>query len=162
MLGGNGMADIGVPDDSTMRFDVGSYLGGVLPMIFGPKNWGADSPSGRVKAIWSGAMGWSADGFPFVGRLDPALTGRKPPQANNGHGVAFGEWISAGYCGEGMPQAWLCGVACALMVLEREDVEVQDVAGRPEGKLMEWFPAEMVVSPKRVRRANVYELANEL
>jgi hypothetical protein len=32
------------------------------------------------------------------------------------------EWISAGYNGEGMVNAWMCWVALGLMVLGREDI----------------------------------------
>ena len=54
------------------------------------------------------------------------------------------EWISAGYNGEGMVNAWLCGVALGLMILGREDISAAKTSGRPQGKLHEWFPKEYI------------------
>ncbi|KAL3423093.1 oxidoreductase OrdL 1 [Phlyctema vagabunda] len=162
MLGGRGMDEIGVLQDNDIRTDIGAYLGGILPMVFGAANWGEDAPGGRMKGLWTGTMGFSADGFPFVGRLHESLTSRKITKGEKEDVDIRGEWISAGYGGEGMPQAWLCGVACALMVLGREGVSLEGKAGRPGGKLADWFPEEMLVSKARVARANVNELAGEL
>ncbi|RDW78377.1 hypothetical protein BP5796_06229 [Coleophoma crateriformis] len=160
-LGGNGMDEVGVAVDNSTRLDISSYLGGVLPTVFGSQNWGEDAARGRMKGdVWTGTMGFSADGFPFVGKLDPSLTGRK---ANKSYATASGaEWVSAGYGGEGMPQAWLCGCACALMVLGRDKVDLDERSGRPGGKLMDWFPEQMIITPERVSRANINELASEL
>lgn len=51
---------------------------------------------------WTGIMGFSRDDLPWVG---PA------PSAEHA-----GIYISAGYTGHGMPNAWLCGAAVSSMV----------------------------------------------
>jgi glycine/D-amino acid oxidase-like deaminating enzyme len=116
-----------------------------------------------MKNMWSGSLGPTADMMPFVGRLEPSLTGRTPVKANLfkdavGSMTLPEEWISAGYDGEGMINAWLCGVALGLMVLGREDISAVKTSGRPQGKLHEWFPKEYICSQARVTNASVYEL----
>ena len=116
-----------------------------------------------MKNMWSGSLGFTADMMPFVGRLEPSLTGRNPvkvtaPKDTVRSMTPPGEWISAGYNGEGMVNAWLCGVALGLMVLGRKDIVAPKTPGRPPGKLDDWFPKEYVCTQERVTNASVYEL----
>ena len=132
-------------------------------MGFGLENWGDDAPGGRMKNMWSGSLGLTADLLPFVGRLEPSLTGRTPGKTMRAEDSARSitppaEWISAGYNGEGMVNAWLCGVALGLMVLGKEDVVTPKIPGKPYGRLFEWFPREYVCTQKRVSKASVYQL----
>jgi hypothetical protein len=73
---------------------------------------------GRVKALWSGILGISVDLLPWVGCLPRAVSGRSEPpptsvvkseKEDGGErmhvGAAPGEWIAAGYSGEGMVHA---------------------------------------------------------
>lgn len=60
------------------------------------------------QGIWSGIMGMTPDGFPLVGMLPQSITGRAPGE---------GEWIAAGFNGNGMPQCWSSGEAIARMAL---------------------------------------------
>lgn len=70
---------------------------------------------------WTGIMGFSGDGDPWVGKVPEALGG--------GEGL----WISAGYTGHGMPVAARAGVAIAERLLARENaIEI------PE----QWTPTE--------------------
>ncbi|PMD64148.1 DAO-domain-containing protein [Hyaloscypha bicolor E] len=161
--GRKGFGEFGVASDAETNYLTGCHLGGVLPMGFGLENWGEDAPGGRMKNMWSGSLGLTADMMPFVGRLEPSLTGRTPVKANLskdavGPVTLPAEWISAGYNGEGMVNAWLCGVALGLMVLGREDISAAKTSGRPHGKLDEWFPKEYICSQARVTNASVYEL----
>ncbi|KAM5352555.1 hypothetical protein ACJ41O_005277 [Fusarium nematophilum] len=55
---------------------------------------------------WTGIMGYSRDGYPWVGQVPAALGG--------GDG---GLWISAGYTGHGMPVAARCAIAVAQEIL---------------------------------------------
>ena len=162
MLGGGfaqegreGYEAVGNVDDSKYSKRVNAHLGGVLPRYFGEDNWGAEGqPSegdtwskGRVKASWSGILGISADLRPWVGRLPPAISGRSvPPPAKEGVDRTFisaapGEWIAAGYSGEGMVHAWMSGKALAEMVLGQE------------GTIAEWFPEILRVSTDRWKKA---------
>ncbi|KAI9763595.1 MAG: hypothetical protein M1840_000389 [Geoglossum simile] len=159
--GDQGLCEIGVYSDDETNYLTGSHLSGIMPMAFGPKSWGEDGDGGRVKSMWTGSIGLTADLLPFVGKLDVSLTGRKLPshcKATKKDLTAPAEWICAGYSGEGMVNAWLCGTALAVMVLGREDVDAKEELGKPGGRLFDWFPREMLISPKRVRDASVSRL----
>jgi glycine/D-amino acid oxidase-like deaminating enzyme len=163
--GGRGLDEIGVSSDADVNFNVGTYLGGVLPMLFGAKYWGADADSGRVKSMWTGIMGFTVDAMPFVGRLDSGITGRNVPKRRSSDGtgtelVEPGEWIAAGYNGEGMVNAWLSGVAIGLMVLGRDEADLEAEPGMPGGKVADWLPAEYLISKERLAKGSIYELAS--
>lgn len=178
------LSELGVSDDSAYNMAIASHIQGALPEYFGRANWGAetgpaasfpqageaDSPSpwasGRVKALWTGILGISADLQPWVGRVPPAVSGRAvppPPMSasppltsasplENHDAVcslaAPGEWVSAGYSGEGMVHAWLCARALALMLLGLED----------EQSVPMWFPDEYRLTEKRLKRATLERL----
>ncbi|KAJ7612451.1 FAD dependent oxidoreductase [Mycena polygramma] len=138
--------ELGVADDRSWSLDTGAYLGGALSMYFG--GWGAEgrddesksidgeaageeSEEGRVKKLWTGILGISADGRPWVGRLPPKISGRpalarKTCSKDKSRLAPPGEWISAGYSGEGMVHAYLSGKALARMVLQRTDDAIPD------------------------------------
>lgn len=161
------MKDVGVADDRSWSLDTGAYLGGALSVYFG--GWGAEgrdaegkssSPAadeteeGRVKKLWTGIMGISADGQPWVGRLPVKITGRPAPgtkfsSKNKPDALqlaAPGEWIAAGYSGEGMVNAYLSGKALAHMVLE---------LGADDG-----LPDAFLVTEGRWKKANIEDLVS--
>lgn len=160
----NSLPDLGITDDATYNFAGAAHLAGSLPLYFGADNWGAEAApvleepagpvrwaAGRTKAQWSGILGISTDLLPWVGRLPAKVSGRPEPASAHesekgdpeSHLAAPGEWLAAGYSGEGMVHAWLSGAALALMVLDREDA----LAG--------WFPDILRVTEKRWRKASV-------
>lgn len=174
-----GYDEVGNTDDRTYNKSIVAGLGGVLPRYFGEKNWGAEAQptdddddensrgtewnQGRTKAIWSGILGVSVDLMPWVGRLPKSASGRpEPPVLSSPRttaararenemffGAAPGEWIAAGYTGEGMVHAWLSGKALAGMILGTEK----------EDGLLEWFPDALRVTRARWRRAKLEALA---
>ncbi|KAE9369016.1 DAO-domain-containing protein [Stipitochalara longipes BDJ] len=161
--GRKGFGEFGIASDAEINYLTGCHLGGVLPMAFGLENWGDDAPGGRMKKMWSGSLGLTADMMPFVGRLESTLTGRAYVKATSAKDTVKSvvppcEWISAGYNGEGMVNAWLCGVALGLMVLGRDKIVAGKTPGRPQGKLEDWFPKEYICTQERVTNASVYEL----
>ncbi|KAI0075921.1 FAD dependent oxidoreductase [Panus rudis PR-1116 ss-1] len=168
------IAEIGETDDSKFSYPVASHLSGSLPLYFGAHHWGREKDAelaegeeeglwdeGRTKAQWSGILGLSADGLPWVGRLSTKLTGRVQPTAathtdihdidmhmeTNGRTLTAppGEWIAAGYTGEGMVHAWMSGKALAYMVLDREE----EIGG--------WFPEILRATEKRWKKADIVE-----
>ena len=169
------LSEIGVADDSGYNLAIASHVHGALPEYFGRGNWGAegvdDSPeegevgatwdAGRVKALWTGILGFSADLQPWVGRVPSGISCRAAPPTlltrvsdkatvSDRARVALplaspGEWVSAGYSGEGMVHAWLCAHALALMVLGLE---------KEEG-MHTWFPDEYRLTEKRWKRATI-------
>ncbi|TGJ85783.1 hypothetical protein E0Z10_g2991 [Xylaria hypoxylon] len=91
---------------------------------------------------WTGIMGYSRDGHPFVGRVPGTFLGGKGAES------ADGLWISAAFTGHGMPVAPRCGIAIAEMILGKEGgVKV---------------PAAWIPSDERVSRARSMELARTL
>ncbi|KAG6369806.1 FAD dependent oxidoreductase-domain-containing protein [Boletus reticuloceps] len=119
--------------------------------------------AGRVKAIWSGVLSVSVDEFPWVGRIPSAISGRRSPttgmavseKGKRARMADPGEWIAAGYSGEGMVHAWLCARALALMVLGLDtvgDVEVEGYYGAGQ-TVDEWLPACYRITVARLRNA---------
>ncbi|RJE27492.1 FAD dependent oxidoreductase [Aspergillus sclerotialis] len=152
---GHGIDEFGIWREDGISYTVRSYLGGLMPTIFGSENWGEDTRGYRVQQTWTGCMGFTCDLLPYVGRLDQKLTGRKLPRRSR---RGAGEWICAGFQGEGMVLAWLSGIAIGLMVNGVEDEEVEAQPGIPGGKVKDWLPSELRCSKERVERATVTEL----
>lgn len=159
---GRGIDEIGVTTDAELEHMVASHVSGVLPMAFGSENWGGERDGRRIKSLWSGTMGFTADGMPIVGRLDPSITKRKLGAGRKTAGeVSPGEWISSACNGEGMVHAWLCGVALGLQLLGRDGVDAKASPGRVAGRVDDWLPKEFLVSEKRVNDMHISQLALE-
>ncbi|KAI4713718.1 hypothetical protein J4E89_001165 [Alternaria sp. Ai002NY15] len=166
MIGGGFVRSLKQGIDQVGRYDDGpsldpltaAHITGVFPAVFHPK-WGAGA---EVKQIWSGIIGLTGDYMPFVGRLDAKLTGRdiKARKGGASDKDSCGEWIAAGFSGEGMVWAWLSGAALGIMIAGSEEEDLPEAPGRPSGKLSEWFPKELLVSKERMRSADVSNLAN--
>ncbi|KAL7931647.1 FAD dependent oxidoreductase domain-containing protein [Trichoderma chlorosporum] len=154
-----GLDQIGVWDDSRVDAFPLMHLRGSVATVFEPK-WGF---GGGLKDAWSGIMGFTGDTMPFVGRLPPGTSGVKENHVGGGLEEGSGEWIAAGFNGEGMVWAWLSGVAVAVMMMDKEDVDLEESVGWPGGKLGEWYPKEEVkVDNARLKRARLENLANEI
>jgi glycine/D-amino acid oxidase-like deaminating enzyme len=164
-----GLDELGIWRDDQTSTPIRAYLDGILPVAFGPENWGDDQCPSRLIQLWTGCMGFTLDLLPYVGHLDARLTHRPVPKPTSSsssetEGIlsspAPAEWISAGFNGEGMVSAWLSGVAVALMVLGREDVpNTTNACGRPAGRMDTWFPEELRCSKRRLDSASIYDFA---
>lgn len=88
---------------------------------------------------WTGIMGYSKDGHPWVGRVPTVFGGE------DGGGL----WICGGYTGHGMPVAARCAVAVAEMILGKEDGSVE-------------VPKEYLVNVERADMANGMELKRSI
>lgn len=111
---------------------------------------------------WTGILGVTGDFVPFVGRVPVKYAGKGFKSGSGGGLAATGQWIAAGFCGEGMVWAWLAGTAVGVMIAGREDEELDKVVGRPGGRLDEWFPRELGLEGGRLRRADLKNLAREV
>ncbi|WZH39262.1 FAD dependent oxidoreductase-domain-containing protein [Fusarium acuminatum] len=141
-----GLDQIGVWDDSQTHALPLMHIRGVMPTVFEPQ-WGEGS---KLIKSWTGILGFTGDLMPLVGRV-PGSRVQKDS----------GEWMAAGFCGEGMVWAWLCGTALAVMVLGKEGEDLAEGVGRPGGKLNEWFPKHLLtVDKKRLRKAEIANLAD--
>lgn len=125
-------AEVGVWDDGGVNEDVGRRLRSELGKrvkLRAPGHGERETLDAQYE--WTGIMGYSNDGYPWVGRVPVRLGG-----VGDGH-----LWISAGYNGHGMPSAARCGVGVAEMILGRDvsfdmpaEYEASDErAGRVDG-----------------------------
>ncbi|KFA66985.1 hypothetical protein S40285_06256 [Stachybotrys chlorohalonatus IBT 40285] len=142
-LGGAG-GGVGVSRDDELDPDVSRRLHRGLHAALKLKPLGEpEEPELAAAYEWTGIMGYSADQYPWVGRV-PASLG----------GADAGLWLSGGYTGHGMPVAARCAAAVAGMVLGRQTVD--DVPA--EFRITEERVAEV---KDRVRRGMVPENMHE-
>ncbi|KAJ4296906.1 hypothetical protein N0V90_006954 [Kalmusia sp. IMI 367209] len=128
-LSGGGACEFGTVDDSSLNPEVSKYLHGTLLGYFGaptPPSSTEESPSYEIVHEWTGIMGATADGRPFVGQVP----GQK------------GLWVSAGFNGHGMVLCLKAAEALVELMSERGDV----------GQL-DWFPTSFLISEERVSKA---------
>ncbi|KAI1412303.1 DAO-domain-containing protein [Hypoxylon sp. FL1857] len=155
-----GASMIGVYDDSRLDPLPVAHLRGILPTVF-DNHQGEESYGWRTKSSWSGTMGVTGDLLPFVGRLDKGLTSRSPHHLYNSPGVVEpGEWISAGYGGQGLGLAWLCGTALGIMIGGTQNNAVPAYPGRPAGPMRQWFPVGLEPTAKRLEEANLSNIVH--
>ena len=122
----HGASEYGTVDDGSLNPQVSEYLRESLTGYFGVQHWGEkteDDASQRVVQEWTGIMGATADGRPYVGEIP----GKK------------GMWICAGFNGHGM-----------VLCLKAAEALVQMMGG---GRRPEWFPESFLVSEERVAKA---------
>ncbi|KAF3034410.1 hypothetical protein E8E12_005513 [Didymella heteroderae] len=86
-----------VADDSKVMEGARGYFDGYMQRHFA----GWEDSGFRTEEIWTGIMGYSNDGFPYVG----PIRGRA------------GQYMCAGFTGHGMPQIFLSAKAVASMIL---------------------------------------------
>lgn len=174
MLGGGFMqhntylTELANADDSDWNRRVEDYLSKALGDYF---RVGESDENDVLIAAWSGILAISADERPWVGRVPESLSLRSPICGKNSTDKSEsctetidsvldgnegsislappGEWIAAGYSGEGMVHAWLSGKAVGLMVLGQDEVD---------GGVREWLPEVFRITEERCRWACVEEL----
>ena len=122
-LGDGGASRYGNTDDTVIDPTIRNWLRRSCVQYFGKRNWGEDHKMGRVKREWSGIMGASADGLPYVGKV--------PGEE--------GVWISASFNGHGM--VWCLKSAEALVGMMTGSVR----------EVEKWFPKCAWMSEERMR-----------
>ncbi|KAK6523540.1 hypothetical protein TWF281_001521 [Arthrobotrys megalospora] len=175
-----GLDVVGSADDTRLNYLAAAHLSGLLPYVFGSgqNSNGVRSWDGvRIKNMWTGVLGMSADGLPWVGRVPTKVSTRgQPKKQKSEKGVETGEWCAVGFTGEGMVNCWGCATALARMVLGEKvkgnvrgkEARVraakgeEDVKGWREEKLEEWFPAEFVINDARIGKADPVDLITGL
>ncbi|TFK48504.1 FAD dependent oxidoreductase [Heliocybe sulcata] len=111
-----------ISDDSSLEPIVSKALRKYLPHLF-PGKYAEDR---EPEMEWSGIMGFTAIGDPFVGPV--------------GQGYE-GQYICAGYSGHGMPKAFSCAEVVAQMILA-------EISGNPWSP-PEWLPKRYLTWEKR-------------
>ncbi|KAH6675416.1 FAD dependent oxidoreductase-like protein [Halenospora varia] len=97
-------AGLGVSDDSAIDEQAAAYLRQELNVVLDLQNKDNELPATYE---WSGIMGYSRDGRPWVGELSEDL----------GLGGGKGLWICAGFTGHGMPNTCLSAKAAVDMMI---------------------------------------------
>ncbi|KAF2829042.1 FAD dependent oxidoreductase-like protein [Ophiobolus disseminans] len=119
-----GKSEYGTVDDGSLNPHISTYLRHSLAGYFGASTWGEKTDvdaEQRVVQEWTGIMGATADGRPYVGEVP----GKK------------GVWIAAGFNGHGMVLCLKSAEALVGMMDEKW--------GR-----VEWFPESFVVNGERM------------
>ncbi|KAL7795467.1 FAD dependent oxidoreductase [Trichoderma afarasin] len=144
---------LGVWDDSAIDEPVARYLkhelGGLMDLSMHEQEkaqgeYGANLQKQDVEPTfeWSGIMGFSRDGWPWVGPV--------PESVGGGDGL----WLCAGYSGGGMPNAALCAKAVVdMMIISYEDGN--EVAGQID------LPPEYLLTEDRLEKARTCETVVE-
>jgi glycine/D-amino acid oxidase-like deaminating enzyme len=165
MLGGgtfrsknNSLDQIGIWDDSVTDVFTSAHLAGILPIVFSQEKQQRQVKTQLryLQQHWSGIISLTADSLPFVGKLDSRVKNSHDVEGNSS------EWIAAGYNGEGLVFAWLCGTALGIMIMGSEQEDLPASPGFPGGRLEEWFPKELLLDKKRYDRIDVLDLADQL
>ena len=146
---------LGVWDDSTVDEAVARYLRGELNGLMDLSIRGQEGEQGEPGVHlpkqdleptyeWAGIMGYSRDGYPWVGPV---------PESTGG---GCGLWICAGYTGGGMPNAALCAKAVAGMIVAGNNKdEGAHLADEVD------IPPEFVLTEERLERARTCETIAE-
>ncbi|KAE8157536.1 FAD dependent oxidoreductase-domain-containing protein [Aspergillus tamarii] len=156
MLGGGfaqgrngGLADLGIATDSELSLPCNIHLSGVLSAVFGHENWGHVAGS-CVEHMWTGNMGFSSDGLPWVGQLPSSVSHAAETTKPDG-----AQWVCCGFSGEGMVQAWLSGTAVAQMVL------ASDREHQLNPDYLSWFPEQMLLTEERLKKAGLTQIVGD-
>lgn len=116
----------GVSDDSYIDQPAANYLRRELIQVL---DLSTDKPELCASYEWTGIMGFSKDGRPWVGEVPESLGG--------------GQGICGGFTGHGMPDASLCAKAVVEMMMGKQAAEVD-------------LPVEFQLSTKRVELAQTF------
>lgn len=122
-----------VDDDSSTNPAVGKELRDFLPAVFGSNLGHGNEP----EMEWTGIMGYTAIGDPFVGPVLDFSTGDRQDYE--------GQYIAAGYTGHGMPRAFACAEVVVQMILA-------ELTGT-RWSCPTWFP-ERYLTQNRVKHRN--------
>ncbi|KAF5377204.1 hypothetical protein D9615_006477 [Tricholomella constricta] len=171
------LTEFGNADDREWHKKTGAHLKGALGKYFDVVGE-AEAEKGkeeaeRVKAVWSGILGMSVDGKPWVGRIPDKISGRCAPRVGtepesltrgkmlsgpSERLAAPGEWMAAGYTGEGMVHAWMSGKALACMVLGLDEETAGEAVSASSVDLEKWFPRSYRINEERWEGAEIEDL----
>ncbi|KAE9969601.1 hypothetical protein EG328_006782 [Venturia inaequalis] len=117
-LENEGLSEFGTTDDSVLNGENSTYLHECVGRYFGP-DWGKGD---GVRMEWTGIMGITGDGLPFVGPV--------PDER--------GLWMSAGFNGHGM-----------VMCLKSAEALTHMLFGDAPDEF-DWFPESLRITEKRL------------
>ncbi|KAF4628270.1 hypothetical protein G7Y89_g9890 [Cudoniella acicularis] len=118
---------VGVSDDSSIDEPAAAYLRQELNVVLDLQNKDHEL---EATYEWSGIMGYSRDGHPWVGEVNDELD----------LGGGAGLWLCGGFTGHGMPNTCLCAKAAVELMMGMKEEEVD-------------LPQSYRVNRERVERA---------
>ncbi|PVH91241.1 FAD dependent oxidoreductase-like protein [Periconia macrospinosa] len=128
-LPGGGPTEFGTVDDSCLNKELSTYLCGTVAGYFGHPDGAADGKnegdSYETVAEWTGIMGATADGRPFVGEVP----GKE------------GMWAAVGFNGHGM-----------VLCLKSAEALVKMIRGEGSMEGLEWFPKSFLITEERLAK----------
>jgi len=126
-----GRLETWVMDDSELNPLVSRALREFLPGFLPGQFAAADADSDAWEMEWTGIMGFTKTGNPFVGPVFPLASTNDPIAKSEDY---EGQYIAAGYSGHGMPRAYACAEAVAGMIKAK-------IIGQ-EWRTPEWLPEQ--------------------
>jgi glycine/D-amino acid oxidase-like deaminating enzyme len=148
-----GASEYGTVDDASLNPNISRYLHGSLSGSFGTESWGEvnyKESSERVIQEWTGIMGATADGRPFVGKMPGRQKSQMPENYISAEGFYRGLWISAGFNGHGMVLCLKSAEALATMV--KSDKFGRLHKGPISIDVPEWFPKSFLINDGRLKQ----------
>lgn len=150
-----GASEFGTVDDTSLNPDISSYLRGSLSGYFGNTNWGEtneEEASNRVVQEWTGIMGATADGRPFVGEVPGRRDHKHLPDCDGyDEDVSIKNlWVSAGFNGHGMVLCLKSAEALVKMIKNKESGGLHDGTATFDG--LEWFPKSFLINAERLEQ----------
>ncbi|KIM44357.1 hypothetical protein M413DRAFT_379691 [Hebeloma cylindrosporum] len=141
-----GDLEMGVTDDSELNPLVSRALRNFLPEFLpGQFDTSGGDGSDGWEMEWTGIMGFTKTGAPFVGPVSP-LASAQDLAGNLDY--YEGHYIAAGYTGHGMPRAYACAEAVASMIRAK-------IVGQ-EWRIPEWLPEQYLTwATPCLKRRNV-------
>ncbi|KAF1362877.1 FAD dependent oxidoreductase-like protein [Lizonia empirigonia] len=140
-----GASEFGTVDDSSLNSEISTYLHGSLAGYFGSTNWGEsgeEESSERIVQEWTGIMGATADGRPFVGRIPGKLDDKRDCIESSTDSAQFKNvWISAGFNGHGM-----------VLSLKSAEALVRMIENGGSADNLDWFPKSFIISEERLKK----------
>ena len=123
-----GASEYGTVNDTALNREISAYLQGTLVRYFGrpsPATRAEETDAYEIVQEWTGIMGATADGRPYVGEVP----GKK------------GLWITAGFNGHGM-----------VLCLKSAEARVKMMDGGVEAEGLEWFPKSFLITEERIAK----------
>ncbi|KAJ4410880.1 hypothetical protein N0V91_001809 [Didymella pomorum] len=141
-----GASEFGTVEDGAVNPEISEYLHGSLVGCFGTTDWGETSDeyaSSRVVQEWTGIMGATADGRPFVGKVPGKMHSDRSETLRD-------PWISAGFNGHGMVLCLKSAEALVKMIENDGPGRSKDESVNMSG--LDWFPESFLITKERLER----------
>ncbi|KAJ4990331.1 FAD dependent oxidoreductase [Stagonosporopsis vannaccii] len=152
-----GPSEFGTVNDGSLNPDISNYLRDSLSGYFGNTNWGeinGEEASSRILQEWTGIMGATADGRPFIGKVTGEMDYRDFPNCHRRDEDVPRRnlWISAGFNGHGMVLCLKSAEALVKMIENEGQGSLNNGPVNLDG--LEWFPKSFLIDEDRLQHCH--------